>query len=564
MPSPSRYLLIIIGSLLLSITMFRSGLRYPFGLGFWGPNGHDAIWHISIINQIKNGLPPPSPVFSGNKLTNYHWGFDLFAYLTTKVIPFDILDIYFRILPFIFAILIGLLSYHFAFLLSHCHLTSLFFVLFNFFAGSFGWIITLIKDQQLAGESLFWSMQSASTLINPPYAMSLIFALFGLILWTNNHRRSPAQAILIGFVFGLITAIKIYAAIILGLSFTLYYFIQLFRHQKIFIFEFYLCLSMALTSMVIMLFLGIFSQPSSLIFQPLWFAHTMIESPDKFFLPQLASFRYNLSLQLFSWKLPFYLILEIIILVIFIIGNLGFRIFGLFSIAHLLKARRVSPPISVLFIIMVVSLTIPVLFIQSGTSWNTIQFLYYFLFFANYFLAQSIVAIFAQHRLFAIILIILTITGSYSTFKDYFGYPPPASLPNYEVEALNFLRQQNPGIILTQPYDAYKKQNKLTQIPLPFYETTAYVSAFTGKTVYLEDEMNLDITGYDWRQRRFLSEKFFRQTPKELFENRGFLLENQIKYIYFLNLSVPELNQKDLYLQKIFDNGYCQIYQVER
>jgi len=43
-------LLIIIGSLVWSLTMVKSGLCWDAkcvgGIGFWGPNGHDGVWHI--------------------------------------------------------------------------------------------------------------------------------------------------------------------------------------------------------------------------------------------------------------------------------------------------------------------------------------------------------------------------------------------------------------------------------------------------------------------------------------------------------------------------------------
>ena len=44
--------LIIVGTLTWSLTMIRSGLLYKFGYGFWGPNGHDGIWHIALANNL--------------------------------------------------------------------------------------------------------------------------------------------------------------------------------------------------------------------------------------------------------------------------------------------------------------------------------------------------------------------------------------------------------------------------------------------------------------------------------------------------------------------------------
>jgi hypothetical protein len=58
------------------MTMVRSGLTYSFGIGFWGANGHDAIWHLALINSLSKGNFL-MPVFSGWNIQNYHIGFDL-------------------------------------------------------------------------------------------------------------------------------------------------------------------------------------------------------------------------------------------------------------------------------------------------------------------------------------------------------------------------------------------------------------------------------------------------------------------------------------------------------
>ena len=54
-------LLILLGTLAWSLIMVKSALIYPFGMGFWGPNGHDGVWHIALINQLaKSSLRMPT------------------------------------------------------------------------------------------------------------------------------------------------------------------------------------------------------------------------------------------------------------------------------------------------------------------------------------------------------------------------------------------------------------------------------------------------------------------------------------------------------------------------
>ncbi len=102
------------GVLLWSLTMVRNGLNYPYGVGFWGANGHDGIWHIALAESLARGNLD-NPVFSGFVLKNYHFGFDLILALLNRVTTIPVSFLYFQILPIIFSILIGTLVYKFVY-----------------------------------------------------------------------------------------------------------------------------------------------------------------------------------------------------------------------------------------------------------------------------------------------------------------------------------------------------------------------------------------------------------------------------------------------------------------
>ena len=537
--------------------MFKSGLKYEYGLGFWGPNGHDAIWHLSLINQLKQQVPPQNPIYSGELLSNYHWGFNFLVALISNLTKIDTVLLYFQILPIIFALLLGLLSYKLAFLITKNKITSAIFIFLNYFAGSFGWIYTLFKNQQIGGESLFWSMQSVSTLLNPPFALSLIIILIGLIFWYKHHSsNSIKMAIFIGLIFGLLSGIKIYGGILIGLALLLYWIFHIFSSKKIFGFNFFICLTMATVSVLILSLLGVLQGNQLLEFKPFWFTSSMIQSIDKFYLPKLASFKFNQTNLLIS------LIIEIGLTFIFIIGNLGLRFLGFFTFLSKTAKKTLNDFDKLIIFVFLFSLSIPLLFIQKGTAWNTIQFIYYFLFFANFYLAIFLSNLWAKHKIIVFILLLLASITSFSTLKDYFGNPAPSFLPKPEMEALGFLKQQKNGFVLTYPYDKYKKDKMTTPIPLYAYETTSYVSAFSEKPTYLEDEMNLDITGFNWRQRRAEEEKFF--LSRDTFFANGFLLNNNIDYIYLVDNQSFSLDINDLQINEIFNNSQVRIYKVRR
>lgn len=560
-------LVIFIGTIFLSLTMIRSGSLYQYGIGFWGPNGHDGIWHLSLINQLQKNIPPNNPIFSGTILNNYHWGFDLFVALIGKITNINNVFIYFKLLPIIFGLSLGTLSYFLSKKVTKNKTVAIWFVIFNYCAGSLGWIWTLIKDQSVGGESLFWAMQSASTLLNPPYAMSLIIILIGFLLWIKNKDLNNKKiAILNGILFGILAGIKVYAGILVGLTLVSFWFIKLIKTKKILNYHFWTWVTTAIVSFTILFSLGALKNSTLLEFKPLWFTHSMIESIDKLYLPRLASLRMNISQNVFSFKLPVLIFIEISLIGIFLIGNLGTRVLGFYSIFKKIKNKKLNEFEVLMLIFMFFSFIIPQLFVQKGTAWNTIQFFYYFLFISNFFFAQFIANILKNKKITSFIIVglifLLTIPTSYATIKDYLGNPPPAALTTEEFQATNFLKQQPEGVVLTYPYDKYQKDNLTTPIPLYIYETTSYVSAFSNHQTFLEDEMNLDITGFDWQSRLKEEKDFFLSQNK--FQARGFLINNNISYIYLVNNQSFSLSLDDLQIDQIFNNGQVKIYQVRR
>src|SRR3990172_29869 len=104
------WFLIFIGTLTWSLTMVKSGIVYDFGMGFWGPNGHDGVWHIALAESIARGSLN-MPVFAGSVLQNYHIGYDLLLALIHRITTIPIHNLYFQVFPPITAFLVGILTY---------------------------------------------------------------------------------------------------------------------------------------------------------------------------------------------------------------------------------------------------------------------------------------------------------------------------------------------------------------------------------------------------------------------------------------------------------------------
>ncbi len=541
-------LLIVAGAVIWSLTMVKSGLVYSYGMGFWGPNGHDGVWHIALAESLSRGSRG-MPVFSGEALKNYHVGFDLILALFHKLTTIPIVNLYFQIIPPVLAVLIGILSYKFVSLWRKSRGEAFWATFFVYFGGSFGWVVSLIRDGQIGGESMFWAQQSVSTLINPPFALSLVLLLSGLIFLLKKK-----NLLLPILCFGALVQIKAYAGILALGALLIAGSYTLWKKKD------WVLLKVFLGSLIVsvLLFLPFNKNPGGLVvFKPFWFLETMMGLTDRLGWLRFGSAMTNYRLgNIWVKAVPAYLIA----FAIFWVGNMGTRI-----IKEVLVWRWVKNFKKIGFIeifigsVVITGGLIPMFFLQAGTPWNTIQFFYYSLFFSGILAG---VALGATRTVLVTAIILLTVPTTLGTLTHYLPARPPAKISNEELEALTFLAKEPQGVILTYPFDRIKAKEAEANPPRPLYlyESTAYVSAFAKKPVFLEDEVNLDITGYSWGERKLKVEKFLKSF--EAGEARAFLKENNISYIYWIKGQRTLLREEQLRLERIFENNLVDIYRV--
>jgi len=378
------------------------------------------------------------------------------------------------------------------------------------------------------GESTFWSQQAVSTLLNPPYALSLILLLL-LLLLLRSHRY-----ILAGLVLGLLPEVKIYAGL---LAFAGIFFMAL-KNKKIF-----LTLIISLLIFLSTNYQLLTTSSKLLVWQPGWYLETMMGLSDRLAWPRFYQAMLVYKTTHNPIKLP---LAYFVALLVFLIGNLGTRILGIFS----LKKNSEN-----LFYISVslLGLIIPMFFLQSGTPWNTLQFFYYTQFFLGILAGQTL-----SKLRYPIIIALLTLPTTFQTFPHYLPKQPPAKISAEELAALNFLSSQPPGIVLTYPAqpDSYAPAPR----PLSKYDSTAYVAAFSNHPTYLEDTVNLDITGFDWRTRLSEVKTFFSNSDE--ISAKQFLTQNTISYIYLADVAVsrPVLSESQLGFKKLFENSQVAIW----
>ncbi len=567
--NPILFLLLISGTVTWSLTMVKSGWVSSYGMGFWGANGHDGIWHIALINSLARGSLN-MPTFADVGLKNYHIGFDFLLAIIHNLTQIPTSILYFQIFPPVAAVLIGYLTYKLVLSWKNSSQPALWAVFFVYFAGGWGWLISYLREGAIGGESMFWAQASISTLVNPPFAFSLIILLLGLLALLKFKTDKSVIGFIVALIcFGILIEVKAYAGILAYIGLGMVTLYEALKTRKIF--NPYVQLLTASIVISLVLFLPLNSLSSGLlIFSPFWFLETMMAVSDRVSWPRFYEAMLNWRAAGMWYKaIPAYFIAFLI----FWFGNMGTRAIKEPLMLNWTK-RFKSLNQTELFMasVMISGIAFSMLFVQKGNPWNTIQFLYYSLFFASitagistseileYLQKKTVVSL---KYVLALLIILLTIPTTLSTlWYVYLPSRPPAKLSQNELDALRFLNKQPEGIVLTFPFDDKKAEAAISNPPRPLYlyDSTAYVSAFTNKEVYLEDEVNLDIMDYPWKQRREKVEKFYSTLVQQ--DVRDFLRDNKISYIYWLKGQRATLGEEQLCISRLYENQEVDIYKV--
>lgn len=556
------WILLFAGTIIWYLTTVKSGLVYDFGMGFWGAHGHDALWHLALIKSLARGSFE-MPVFAGAHLQNYHIGYDLFVAILHKLTFIPVRYLYFQILPPIMALLTGLFTYKFVVNWSKSKSAGFWSVFFVYFGGSWGWLFHIVRYGYLGGDSMFWAQSAATTLVNPPFAMSLVIMLAGLLV-LQGKKLGTGKILIAGLLFGILFQIKVYAGLLvltglLGAGVYEFFFKRSLVYLKI--------LGVSLLVSLLM-YLAVPTTGRLVEYAPFWFLEGLMTYGDRLNWDWYSKTMFSAKE---TGNMVNYLLLYSAAFVIFVIGNLGTRIVKLpLFVKWTLNYKKLA--IVEVFILTVVAagIVVPMLFVQRGTAWNTIQFIYYSLFFSGILAGVAMPSITKSlksvnvrlSQVFIVLVVVLTLPTTLTTLRHYFTNNPPTRLPKDEIAALEFLQYQPYGLVLsTQPFGMkYLGREEEAPMPLFLYDSTAYVAAFTDKPVYLEDEVNLTIMNYPWQERRTKLDKFLKDSNSEA--GYQFLRDENIDYIYLVKRSGVGLDENALNIDNIFDNEEVIVYKV--
>lgn len=542
-----------------------SGTIQNGDLVFWSAHGHDGTWHIALMEEIKNGWPFQNPVMAGEKLVNYHFFSDIAPAIISKFTPLSNFDLYFRIFPFLSSLFLGVSAFFLTKKLTKSFSASIWATIFTYFAGSFGFILTYIKNKTIGGESIFWATQPQSASGNPPQIMSdflLLAAIYFVLVFLKQKDRHKkfVNFVICVVLLGTISSFKIYAGVVLLGAISIVGVWELIKNRKFDL----LVLSIVGGIFALILYLPNTSNSTSfLIFEPWWYIRTMIVEPSR-----LNLLDWELRRQTYiyenNWKRVIWL--EGMGFTIFFFGNLGMRFLGLWEFV---KTHNIIQTNNIVKVIIVLSLVLPLLFLQKGVASNTSQFLQYFILLFGILAGIAVSKITKPKKLkflipIIIVLMIPTQVGLLNEFYVTDGYssrPAFAKVSSLELSALEFVKNNTDknSVIITPPYNKYFNQEGVTPHIWDWFDTS-YVSALTSRRTYADDYEQVDIMGYD-DELRIESKKtiFESEDAKEI---KNALLSTHSNILYFPKIIKPVVDPNEIGLTLIFENEEIEVWKA--
>lgn len=521
-----------LGTLVWMLTMWQSGQLTLFGLGIWGAHSHDALFHLSLIEAFsKNPISFKNPNLFSTNLQNYHFFYDYLLGVFSRLTSISPLTLYFHFAPLLVSLLIGIQASLLLARLKFSKASIVASLLSVYLVGSLGFIPSLLHGQSFwAGESLFWMTQSVTTLVNPPFALSLSVLLgFLLLLDRWSDQLTPLRLIILALVAGILIQIKAYASVILLVSLGIILAKSIFQRKKllnshslIFLFS---------TLLTIFFFLPSYKSGDSLfIFSPLWFIRSLFAAQDRLDMTRFATAWQVYLSQGIYYKL---LVLHLIGIVLFFVGNLGLRLLALPTLISFFGKKTLHQLIAIMTLI---GLIIPLVFVQTGNSWNSIQFSYYSLFFLNLLLGPSIVFFLSKSRTIIHLTLSLAIVAffalptSIGSLFNYTSNTPSTFISYSELRQLDTLKSLPEGLVLAPSYRELSSRRLTAPKPLFAFDSTAYITSLTGQPVFFSDEVNLEIMDYEYSQEKINTQRFF-LTDDESFVTQ-FLKDTPVRHIY--------------------------------
>ena len=223
-------------ALALGPLFWRSGRFSNAEFVFYGPSGHDPLYHVTLLQRLSHHIPPDNFIVSGLRAPVYHYFGDLaqaFILRAQQTLHFgatDLFDLYYRCYPTLLYFLLGALAYRTGRQLSGSRRGGILGVLLLLGGGGLGWFLGTLQTVAHASRfaalraSLFtaWSswdgMDSILPLVHRPahyHGLLISLAAINVLLRPERSRRDWIVA---GLLLGLMAGFNFTLAATFGIA----------------------------------------------------------------------------------------------------------------------------------------------------------------------------------------------------------------------------------------------------------------------------------------------------------------------------------------------------------
>jgi hypothetical protein len=524
---------------------------------------YDDLWHLSLMQEMKVNFPPGIPIYAGVPLQGYHFFSDFLQANISNLFFISPFNLHFYFFSLLISLLWGFGVYTLMFTWTKKISTALWAVFLTMFGGSFAYILHLQGHQDVSLKEGLKMLQPSTILYNPPLALSIVVLLFCLTL-LFQYLKTREKKWMIPFIIaaGLLPMFKVYAGIILYGGFVLLVLFELLKKR------YFLLQILMVTGILSLLTFGIFlGAGGGFIWYPFWPPHELLRD-FKWYGYDEKIYTYNqqhvirgiIQTEVYGFSL-------------FLLGNLGTRLVGVLALLLLLKKNNKPSIFSLVILVMLlISIIIPLLFIQTGKVFEIIQMTNYYLFFVSLFAAIGLTKIFSLRYRFwkigmiagIILFAAFTLPSTIFSFNAIVtGITHPSSLSDPYYKALFFLRthgEYNDTVLVLPSEIDSKNINTLLQWQL---HTSPEIPAFINKRVYLGGT-GIRYSGMDTENRiqNLYAVRKYLQKPsqKSAEEIKNFLAVNKIRFIFSPYNAAALIKVKGV--TQIFNDRYY-IYAVE-
>ncbi|MBI3342008.1 hypothetical protein HY024_02700 [Candidatus Curtissbacteria bacterium] len=543
---PLIVLIITVGVVLNLSAVWFIGVRESGGLYFCCRGVPDAIYHLSLTNELTQNFPPFEPGMSGVLVKNYHYLSNLVSANISKLFNLDFVKVQFQYMSLIVTVLLGSTAFVLANIIGLGKKFGAWLAIFLYASGDILYLLLLLRGKGLNFDVTIID-DATKLLAGPPRAFSILILFAGICLfciWTR--KKDLYTGTLMAILMGLLVGFKVYTGIfaISGLAFVGVYFIFKRRFKM-------------LIPLLLALFISIaYYLPNNrdaggLFFNGTWRFENFLQHKD-LGISKLDYLRIN---NLASRNYFMVILLEIFSVLMYFTFLFGTVILGIFQTK---KSLKLFPKELNIFLIsaITISLFAGSFFYQSTGGANTIQFL------ISVFIVSAVYSSLAIYYwgskfprvvgglILAIILILTTARAMHEGAQNFVNISNKTGfwIDNEQLAAFDYIKNNTPSNskIIVEPWMAEDE---------PFM----YVTFLTNRRLFLSGAGVLRDHGQDTKAREAVEKIVFTNDDDQTVEQA--LKNNKINYIYIPKTQHFKTSGRN-YLKKVFENNGTVIFEV--